>query len=80
MIDAGKLIKAGEKGDFVSDKPYDEILSVSIIDQDGNVLLNTLCKPQKRKSWASAQEIHGISPAMVKNQPTFEDGSKAFQI
>lgn len=56
----------------LENEKYDEILSVSIIDQDGNVLLNTLCKPQKRKSWASAQEIHGISPAMVKNQPTFE--------
>lgn len=52
---------------------YDEVLSVSIIDQDANVLLNTLCKPQRRKTWASAQEIHGISPAMVKNQPTFEE-------
>lgn len=52
---------------------YDEILSVSIIDQDGNVLLNSLCKPQHRKSWTRAQEIHGISPAMVKNKPTFEE-------
>ncbi len=52
---------------------YDEVLSVSIIDQDGNTLLNTLCKPQKRKTWANAQEIHGITPSMVKNQPFFED-------
>lgn len=52
---------------------YDEILSVSIIDQDGNVLLNSLCKPQRRKTWGKAQEIHGISPAMVKSQPTFEE-------
>lgn len=52
---------------------HDEIVSVSIIDQDGNVLLNSLCKPQYRKTWAKAQEIHGISPAMVKNQPTFEE-------
>lgn len=52
---------------------YDEILSVSIIDQDGEVLLNTLCKPKRRKTWVSAQEIHGISPSMVKNQPTFEE-------
>lgn len=52
---------------------YDEILSVSIIDQDGNILLNSLCSPQRRKTWATAQEIHGISPAMVKGKPTFEE-------
>lgn len=57
----------------MDDEKYDEILSVSIIDQDGNVLLDTLCKPQRRKTWVNAQEIHGISPAMVKNQPTFEE-------
>lgn len=58
---------------FMTDGKYDEILSVSIIDQDGNVLLDSLCKPQNRKTWAKAQEIHGISPAMVKNQPSFEE-------
>lgn len=57
----------------MEDEKYDEIVSVSIIDQDGNVLLNSLCKPQRRKTWAKAQEIHGISPAMVKNQPSFEE-------
>ena len=62
----------GLKSPFDGEK-YDEILSVSIIDQDENVLLNTLCKPKRRKTWAKAQEIHGISPSMVKNQPTFEE-------
>ena len=52
---------------------FDEILSVSIIDQDGVVLLDTFCKPQVRKTWAKSQEIHGISPAMVKNAPTFQE-------
>lgn len=52
---------------------YDEILSVSIIDQDGAVLLHSLCKPEVRKTWAKAQEIHGILPSMVKNQPTFRE-------
>ena len=51
---------------------YDEILSVSIIDQDGNVLLDFLCKPQRKNVWEEAQKIHGISPEMVENQPTFE--------
>lgn len=52
---------------------YDEVLSVSIIDQDGNTLLHTLCKPKFRKTWTSAQEVHGISPAMVKDKQPFED-------
>lgn len=52
---------------------YDEVLSVSIIDQEGNVLLDSLCKPKRRKTWAKAQEIHGISPSMVKDKPSFEE-------
>ena len=62
----------GLKSPLDSEK-YDEILSVSIIDQNEKVLLNTLCKPIRRKTWKKAQEIHGISPAMVKNQPSFEE-------
>lgn len=58
---------------FMRGGKYDEILSVSIIDQDGNILIDSLCKPEERKTWAKAQEIHGISPAMVKNQPTFRE-------
>lgn len=52
---------------------FDEVLSVSIIDQDGNTLLDTLCKPEMRKTWTKSQEIHGISPTMVKYKPTFCD-------
>lgn len=58
---------------LLSGTKYDEVLSVSIIDQDGNTLLHTLCKPKLRKSWAKAQEIHGITPAMVKDKQPFEE-------
>ena len=51
--------------------PMDEILSVAIIDQDGNTLLNTLCDTVHIKSWYEAQCINGISPQMVKGYPTF---------
>ena len=51
--------------------PIDEIISVAIIDQDENVLLNTYCNTVKIKSWYEAQRIHGISPADVKGYPTF---------
>lgn len=51
-------------------KPYgnDEILSLTIIDLEGTVLFNELVKPEKRKSWPKSQEVHGITPAMVKDK------------
>ena len=51
--------------------PMDEILSVAIIDQDGNTLLDTLCDTVHIKSWYEAQCIHGISPRMVKGYSSF---------
>ena len=62
----------GLNSNFLNDR-MDEVLSVAIIDQDGNTLLSTLCGTSKRKTWAKAEEIHGISPAMVKGLPTFSD-------
>ena len=49
----------------------DEILSVSIINQDGEVLLHTLCNTERKKYWYGAQRIHGISPQDVQGCPTF---------
>ena len=49
----------------------DEILSVSIIDQDGDVLLNTLCSTERKRYWYDAQRVHGISPRDVQGYPTF---------
>lgn len=54
--------------------PYcDEILSVSIIDENGKVLLDKLCKPAVVRSWEAAQAIHGISPDDVKDCPHFAE-------
>lgn len=51
-------------------KPYgnDEILSLTIIDLEGTVIFDELVKPEKRKSWPKSQEVHGITPAMVKDK------------
>lgn len=54
-----------------SSPEMDEILSVSIINQDGKVLLNTLCNTERKKSWSNAQRVHGISPQDVQGYPTF---------
>lgn len=52
---------------------YDEILQVSAIDQDGNVLINEYCKPKSISTWEEAEAIHKISPAMVFDKKPFED-------
>jgi DNA polymerase III epsilon subunit-like protein len=49
----------------------DEILEISMIDEKGEILLDTLVQPTKNTEWKIAKEIHGISPEMVKSAPTF---------
>lgn len=62
----------GLNSNFISGR-MDEVLSVAIIDQDGNTLLSTLCGTSDRKTWENAEEVHGISPAMVDGMPTFSE-------
>ena len=49
--------------------PADEILQISIIDDNGNILLDTLVHPYYHSTWADAERIHGISPDMVAGAP-----------
>ena len=51
----------------------EELLSISVLDDNGKCLFNSLIKPQKRTSWEVAQKINGISPDMVQNAPFFEE-------
>ena len=53
----------------------DEVLEISIINQDGDILLDTLIQPVKKTEWPEAQAIHGISPEMIKanNAPTLQE-------
>lgn len=55
------------------DNQKDEILQVSIVDQDGNALINQLCRPIVIKEWPEAEQVHGISPAEVQGMPGFLD-------
>lgn len=50
----------------------DEVLQVSIIDENYNVLLNAYCRPNNKDSWEDAQAVHGITPLMVANELPFE--------
>ena len=55
------------------DPSKDEVLSLSIVDTNGCVLFDSLIKPGFRKRWPNAQEIHGISPADVKNEKSLAE-------
>ncbi|GEM_PF-572736 len=50
-----------------------EIVSLAVIDHDGNALINTLIKPVKHKMSAKASEINGITDDMLVDAPTFRD-------
>lgn len=52
---------------------YDEVLSISIVDPDGNVLFDSLIQPTERKKWPNASKIHGIRYADVKDKPTLRE-------
>ena len=50
----------------------DEIVELSIIDDNGDILIDTLVKPDNKTSWIDAQEIHGISPDDVIDAPSLK--------
>lgn len=52
---------------------HDEIISVSITNGNGEVLMDTLVKPLRKKKWNRTEKIHGISPAMVQDAPTLDE-------
>ena len=55
------------------DPEKDELLQVSIIDDEGNVLFNSLFRPERTHTWDAAQAVNGITPEMVMNAPKIAD-------
>lgn len=51
----------------------DEVLQISIIDEDGKILLNQYCRPENKTEWPMAEKINGISFEMVKDKPTLKE-------
>ena len=47
------------------DPNEDEILSLSIVDWDGNVLHDRKYKPARKTEWPDAERVNGISPESV---------------
>lgn len=50
-----------------------EILQLSIINQDGDVLFNEYFKPLFAQSWAQAMAVNHITPEMVADKPCIYD-------
>ena len=50
----------------------DEILQLSIVDGNGEVLFNEYIKPKNLAEWPEAEAINGISPAMVAEKPNID--------
>lgn len=56
-----------------TDTYKDEVLSLTIMDLDGTVLFDELINPVKRQRWPKAEEVNGITPAMVKGKKHLTD-------
>ena len=52
---------------------HDEILSITIMNADGEMVMDTLVRPVKKKKWKNTEKIHGITPDMVTDAPTMEE-------
>ena len=52
---------------------HDEILSITIIDGNGDLVMDTLVKPAHKKKWNKTEKIHGITPDMVTDAPLLTD-------
>ena len=51
----------------------DEIISISVVDGHGELVLNTLVRPVHTKKWKKTEKIHGITPEMTADAPTLEE-------
>lgn len=55
------------------DPDRDEILEISVVDDQGNSLIDTRVRPLRLTQWPAAQAIHGIVPEDVRDAPTLEE-------
>ena len=53
------------------DPVRDEILEIGILDDDGEILLDSLVRPDRHQAWPAAQRINGIDPVAVAAAPSF---------
>lgn len=51
----------------------DEILSITVVDGFGEMIMDTLVRPTHTEKWKKTEKIHGITPDMVKDAPTLAE-------
>ncbi|MEA3642265.1 MAG: 3'-5' exonuclease [Lamprobacter sp.] len=54
------------------DPNRDEILEIGLLDANGQILLDSLVRPEHHRHWIGAQAIHGIRPEDVRDAPTLD--------
>ncbi len=52
---------------------HDEIISISIVDGNEKLVMDTLIRPVHTRRWKRTEKIHGITPEMVKDAPTLAE-------
>ena len=57
----------------------DEILQLSIIDENENTLYNEYFKPRYKTSWPRAEAVNHISPEMVSDKPSIYEKQNEIQ-
>lgn len=51
----------------------DELLQLSIVDESGCMVYNSLFRPERHTSWEEAEKINHITPEMTAKAPTFKE-------
>lgn len=57
---------------------FDELLQIALVGSNGAEYM-TYIKPDKKKNWAGAEKVNGISPSMVEDSPSARNVIKAIQ-
>ena len=52
---------------------HDEILSITVVNGFGDMIMDTLVKPVRKTKWKQTEKIHGITPEMVADAPTLAE-------
>lgn len=62
------------------DPERDELLQVSIINEDGETLIDQYVRPTRCTEWPEAERVNHITPDMVRDCPTIHDMDVSMQI
>lgn len=68
-MDVGDMVAYDTETTGISPEGGDELLQITILKEDGEVLLSTYVKPYHTDAWPGAMAVNHITPEMVKNAP-----------